>query len=152
MFGSWSILLKWLLKNHVVMCCHGLGGELPASQSGGPGSISGQSMWDLWWTKWHWGRFSVVHTIRWEAGRVPEHLDDCQLLRKGFSLPRFNLCCGGSASSLVRDTDSAGVARECRQCLTLDRGRFLPNPFQLIFDQSPRMRHCVVWATISFCQ
>jgi hypothetical protein len=24
---------------------------------GGPGSIAGQSMWDLWWTKWHWDRF-----------------------------------------------------------------------------------------------
>jgi hypothetical protein len=21
------------------------------------GSIPGQVMWDLWWTKWHWGRF-----------------------------------------------------------------------------------------------
>jgi hypothetical protein len=25
--------------------------------SGGPGSIPGQSMWDLWWTKWHGDRF-----------------------------------------------------------------------------------------------
>jgi hypothetical protein len=24
---------------------------------GGPGSILGQSMWDLWWRKWHWDRF-----------------------------------------------------------------------------------------------
>jgi hypothetical protein len=23
----------------------------------GPGSIPGQSMWNLWWTKWHWDRF-----------------------------------------------------------------------------------------------
>jgi hypothetical protein len=22
-----------------------------------PGSISGQVTWNLWWTKWHWGRF-----------------------------------------------------------------------------------------------
>jgi hypothetical protein len=22
-----------------------------------PGFASTQSMWDLWWTKWHWGRF-----------------------------------------------------------------------------------------------
>jgi hypothetical protein len=27
-----------------------------ASHRGGPGSITGQSMWDLWWTKWHWDR------------------------------------------------------------------------------------------------
>jgi hypothetical protein len=26
---------------------------------GGPGSYPGQSMWDLWWTKWHWGRLSL---------------------------------------------------------------------------------------------
>jgi hypothetical protein len=25
---------------------------------GGPGSSPGQVMWDLWWTKWHWDRFS----------------------------------------------------------------------------------------------
>jgi hypothetical protein len=24
---------------------------------GGPGSRPGQSMWDLWWIKWHWDRF-----------------------------------------------------------------------------------------------
>jgi hypothetical protein len=24
---------------------------------GGLGPIPGQSMWDLWWTKWHWDRF-----------------------------------------------------------------------------------------------
>ena len=28
-----------------------------ASHSGGPGSVPGHSMWDLWWTKWHWDRF-----------------------------------------------------------------------------------------------
>jgi hypothetical protein len=27
------------------------------SHRGGPGSIPGQSMWDLWWTKRHWDRF-----------------------------------------------------------------------------------------------
>jgi hypothetical protein len=25
---------------------------------GGPGSNPGLVMWDLWWTKWWWGRFS----------------------------------------------------------------------------------------------
>jgi hypothetical protein len=32
----------------------------PCHSSGGysPGSSPGQVMWDLWWTKWHWGRFS----------------------------------------------------------------------------------------------
>jgi hypothetical protein len=31
--------------------------SIPASHRGGPGSIPGQSMWDLWWTKWNWDRF-----------------------------------------------------------------------------------------------
>jgi len=25
----------------------------------GPVSISFQSLWDLWWRKWHWDRFSL---------------------------------------------------------------------------------------------
>jgi hypothetical protein len=29
---------------------------LPSSHGGGPGSRPGQSMSDLWWTKWHWER------------------------------------------------------------------------------------------------
>jgi hypothetical protein len=32
-------------------------GNVRLSHRGGPGSIPGQSMWDLWWTKWHWDRF-----------------------------------------------------------------------------------------------
>ena len=27
------------------------------SHRGGPGSIPSQSMWDLWWKKWHWDKF-----------------------------------------------------------------------------------------------
>jgi hypothetical protein len=27
------------------------------AQAGGPGSIPGQSMWDFWWTEWHWDTF-----------------------------------------------------------------------------------------------
>jgi hypothetical protein len=36
--------------------CHGLGVQSLASHCGDPGSRTGQSMWDLWWTKWHWDR------------------------------------------------------------------------------------------------
>jgi len=25
-----------------------------------PGSLVGQSVWDLWWTEWHWARFFCV--------------------------------------------------------------------------------------------
>jgi len=37
------------------------------SQIRGPGSIPDQSLWDLWWDKWHWDRFysnTSVFTIR----------------------------------------------------------------------------------------
>jgi hypothetical protein len=27
------------------------------------GSSPGQVMWDLWWTKWHWGRFSPSTSV-----------------------------------------------------------------------------------------
>jgi hypothetical protein len=31
--------------------------HFPASDCGGLYSIQGQSIWGLWWIKWHWGRF-----------------------------------------------------------------------------------------------
>jgi hypothetical protein len=30
---------------------------------GDPGSSPGQVMWDLWWTKWHSGRFSPSTSV-----------------------------------------------------------------------------------------
>ena len=30
--------------------------------SGSSGSVPDQSVWDLWWTKWHWGRFFSPRT------------------------------------------------------------------------------------------
>jgi hypothetical protein len=35
----------------------------PTSHRGGPGSSPGQVMWDLWRTKWHWGRFSPSTSV-----------------------------------------------------------------------------------------
>jgi hypothetical protein len=32
--------------------------QWPASHRSGTGSTPSQVTWDLWWTKWHWGRFS----------------------------------------------------------------------------------------------
>jgi hypothetical protein len=32
-------------------------------------------MWDLWWTKWHWGRFSPTTTIF-----SANHSTDCSTL------------------------------------------------------------------------
>jgi hypothetical protein len=39
--------LRWLLVSH----------------HGGPGSHPDQSIWDLWWTKWHWDRFSSSSSV-----------------------------------------------------------------------------------------
>jgi len=40
---------------------HGLGGQSPTSHRGGLSSIPGQSVWNLWWTKWHYDRFLSQH-------------------------------------------------------------------------------------------
>jgi hypothetical protein len=37
--------------------CYGSGGLLLATYHGCPGSYPDWSLWDLWWTKWHWDRF-----------------------------------------------------------------------------------------------
>jgi hypothetical protein len=34
-----------------------------ASHRGGPVSNPGLVMWDLWWKKWHWGRFSPSTSV-----------------------------------------------------------------------------------------
>jgi hypothetical protein len=41
--------------------CHGLKVKSLASHHGGPGSISSQWKWDMWWRKWHWDRFCSKH-------------------------------------------------------------------------------------------
>jgi hypothetical protein len=58
--------VQWLVQTlrnikYIHWPCHGSGGQSPASHRGGPGSIPGQSMWDLWWTKWHWDRFFSMY-------------------------------------------------------------------------------------------
>jgi hypothetical protein len=40
------------------------GGVVAQAVSGWrPGFAPGQVMWDLWWTKWHWGRFSTSTSV-----------------------------------------------------------------------------------------
>jgi hypothetical protein len=34
-----------------------------ASYRGGPDGRAGEVMWDLWWTKWRWGRFSPSTSV-----------------------------------------------------------------------------------------
>jgi hypothetical protein len=39
------------------------GGLSLASHRGGPVSSLDQAMWNLWWTTWHWGRFSPSTSV-----------------------------------------------------------------------------------------
>jgi hypothetical protein len=42
---------------------HSSSGKSLASHRGGPGSSPGLIMWDLWCTKWRWGRFSPSTSV-----------------------------------------------------------------------------------------
>jgi hypothetical protein len=42
--------------------CRSSSGQMLASHCGVPGSLPG-SMWGLWWTKRHWGRFSPSTSV-----------------------------------------------------------------------------------------
>ena len=64
-----SYILCFLFQKQVVkincvdQLCHFPGSQLTTSHSRGWGSIPGQSVWDLWLTKWHWGRFSSSSSV-----------------------------------------------------------------------------------------
>jgi hypothetical protein len=47
-----------------------------ASHRGGPGSTAGHVMWDLWSTKWHWGRFPQSISV----SPANSHSTDCSTL------------------------------------------------------------------------
>jgi len=61
--------------------CRGRGTYLPVCHCGDRHLIPGQSMWDLWWTKWHWGRF-LARVLRFSpVSTVPPVLHTRSLLR-----------------------------------------------------------------------
>jgi hypothetical protein len=41
-----------------------------SSHRGGPVSSPSQVVWDLWWTKWHWGRFSPASSHSTDCSTV----------------------------------------------------------------------------------
>jgi hypothetical protein len=60
MYFVWSSKQTATISLHALAFCNrdeGSGCYSSASHLGGPGTIPGQLMWDLWWTKWHWDRF-----------------------------------------------------------------------------------------------
>jgi hypothetical protein len=77
-----AVLLNMcLLRNTVTDLsrpCHSSDGQSLASHRGGPGSIPGQVMWDLWRTTWHWGRFSPSTSVP----LAKSHSADCSTLIK----------------------------------------------------------------------
>jgi hypothetical protein len=52
---------------------HSSGCYSPASHRDGPNSSPGQVTWDLWWTKWHLGRFSPSTSV----SPANSHSTDC---------------------------------------------------------------------------
>jgi hypothetical protein len=55
--------LETVSSNFLLRPCHCSGGYSPTSHRGDPGSSTNQVMWDLWSTKWHWGRFSPSTSV-----------------------------------------------------------------------------------------
>jgi hypothetical protein len=54
------VTLYMINKNCLVLAswpCHRSGSWSPTSRSRGQGSVAMHSVWNLWWTKWHWDRF-----------------------------------------------------------------------------------------------
>jgi hypothetical protein len=44
----------------IFLSFHFFSNQAFVSHRDNPGSNPGQVMWDLWWTKWHWGMFLRV--------------------------------------------------------------------------------------------
>jgi hypothetical protein len=57
LMSRWKDYIKTNLKE-MGQSCHGPGSKMQTAHCGGLGSIQGQVMWYLWWTKWHWCRLS----------------------------------------------------------------------------------------------
>jgi hypothetical protein len=60
-----DFVLNWVKRkcSLIKRPCHSSHGQSPAFHPGGLGSSPGQVIWDLWWTKWYWGRFSPSTSV-----------------------------------------------------------------------------------------
>jgi hypothetical protein len=74
--------------------CPSSDGPLPASYRGGPGSSPNHVMWDLWWTKRNWGRFSPS---------IPCQFSFHRLLHTHHHLCMYVCIRGGTIRPLHRD-------------------------------------------------
>jgi hypothetical protein len=58
--------LQFIKVHSSLGLCHSLGDYSLASQIGGPSSIAGQVMWDIWWTKWHSEYFCFPYQLSFD--------------------------------------------------------------------------------------
>jgi hypothetical protein len=61
LLGVDEMFTQFLQQHQSERPCRTSGEQSPASHRLVAGSIPGQVIWDLLWTKWHWGGFSL-HT------------------------------------------------------------------------------------------
>jgi hypothetical protein len=98
------------VKNSVILGpCHSLGGWLPGSHCSSLGSIPAQVMWGLWWTKWHWGRFSPTTS----ASLASSHCINCSIFINHPSLTLYSL----HADSTVREQKIMSFCKKVTYCL-----------------------------------
>jgi hypothetical protein len=78
----------------ILFClCHGWGSSSLASHHGGPGSHPGHSMWDLWWTKWHWDKFF----FKFSLSVLFHHHFPCSYITRGMN----DGCSSNTLSDLI---------------------------------------------------
>jgi len=87
--------------------CHGSGGWLPVPVRGGPGSIPGQRILDLWWTKWHWGHVSRLgFPCQYHSSSAPSlYLFTCCSYRKD----KIQMC-----GSLPKSSAKSEIGIKCK--------------------------------------
>jgi hypothetical protein len=56
------VLILFIFKGHAI--AHAVSGRLPTAATWVGAQVrSGQVIWDVWWTKWHWGRSSPSTSV-----------------------------------------------------------------------------------------
>jgi hypothetical protein len=83
-------------------------GDLPSQR---PGSIPGHSLWDLWWTKWPWGRFFCRLLPFSPAGIIPRMLQSHLYLRSALIRRTNGRSLDGEVLTLFSGFDGLSTAR-----------------------------------------
>ena len=81
-----------------------------------PVSISGHSMWDLWWTKWHWDRFFSEYLV------FPLSVS----CHQSSLFVTLKLTIGRTSGRIVGNSEQSSALSQCSGLLTLDSRTPLP--------------------------